>query len=85
MAKLEEDIASEWQEKCTKLLRSAEEKHARTAREVEDEKEAMQQKVNELESKVGGVRNVYIRIPVCEVYYLIWMFKLQIQNTSMVI
>ncbi|XP_041368695.1 FK506-binding protein 15-like isoform X3 [Gigantopelta aegis] len=57
VAKLEEDIAQEWQEKCDKLLKSAEEKHSRVVRDVEEDRDTLQQKIKELEAKIQAMRS----------------------------
>lgn len=52
MSKLEEEINDEWRVKCDKQLVTAQDRHARALQGVKEEKEELEQKVTELESKV---------------------------------
>lgn len=52
MNKLEEELASEWQSKCDKLLAAANDKHERQLAMVREDLKEAQDKASTLEAKV---------------------------------
>jgi hypothetical protein len=55
ISKMEEEMASEWQAKCDKMVAAANDKHARQIATLKDELEEAQSKVATLEGKVSEV------------------------------
>ncbi|OWF43709.1 FK506-binding protein 15-like [Mizuhopecten yessoensis] len=56
VSKLEEEIGEEWKAKSEKQLAAAQDRHARVLQGVKEEKEELEQKVTELESKIQSLR-----------------------------
>jgi len=52
LSELEEELNNTWKEKCDRLLSSAEERHHRALAEVTTDKNATEEKVRLLETKV---------------------------------
>lgn len=51
---MQAELDSQWEAKCERMLSAAKEQHARQYQEVCEQRDAQQQKVSQLEEKVGG-------------------------------
>ncbi|XP_052789453.1 FK506-binding protein 15-like isoform X2 [Mya arenaria] len=56
ISQLEEEITADWKARSNKLVALAEEKHARALRAVNEEKEEMAEKIQELTNKIQSIR-----------------------------
>ncbi|KAG2455910.1 FKB15 protein, partial [Polypterus senegalus] len=53
LALVQAELESEWQSKCDRLVSAAQEEHSRAVAELTEQKDALQEKVTQLEDKVG--------------------------------
>ncbi|XP_052221939.1 FK506-binding protein 15-like isoform X2 [Dreissena polymorpha] len=56
ISQLEEEIHADWQRKCEQMVEAASEKHTRALRAVIEEKDELQNTVNQLEQKIASLR-----------------------------
>lgn len=62
---MQAELESQWEAKCDRMLSTAKEQHARQYHEVCEQRDAQQQKVAQLEEKVGSLFCVHVLLCVC--------------------
>ena len=74
MSRLESELAAEWRDKSDRLLSVERDRHARALREVADEKQQLQEKLQAQQDKVQHVTSGVVGDVMGSVVYCLYMY-----------